>query len=211
MTPLTVACAALTVAVAGLLVAEARASRAGIWLAKPAASTLFVVVAYLAGATGSTFGLLVLCGLGLSWFGDVFLIGQRTVAFIAGLSAFLLAHLAYAAAFFTLPIEILPTILAGAGMILVAIVVLRWLWPGLPAALRAPVVAYVLVIALMVAMAGGTVPARGPVLLLAAAVFAASDIFVARERFVRSSLANRLCGLPLYYAAQLAFALSVSG
>ena len=207
MTPLTVACAALTVAVAGLLVAEARASRAGIWLAKPAASTLFVVVACLAGATGSTFGLLVLSGLGLSWFGDVFLIGQRTVAFIAGLSAFLLAHLAYAAAFFTLPLEILPTMLAGAGMLLVAIVVLRWLWPGLPAALRAPVVAYVLVIALMVAIAGGTVP----VLLLAAAVFAASDVFVARERFVRSSLANRLCGLPLYYAAQLAFALSVSG
>ena len=211
MTPLAVACAARVIAVIALLAAESRGSRTGIWLAKPAASSCFVAVALLAGAMGSTFGLLMLSGLVLSWFGDVFLIGRRTTAFVAGLSAFLLAHLAYAAAFGTLPLALPPLIVAGAGMLIVAVVVLRWMWPGLPGSLKAPVVAYVMVIALMVTIAGGTIPARGAPLIVAAAVFAVSDIFVARERFVRSSLVNRLWGLPLYYAAQLAFALSVSG
>jgi uncharacterized membrane protein YhhN len=50
--------------------------------------------------------------------------------------------------------------------------------------------------------------AAGPQLLIGAVMFAVSDIFVARDRFVSPSVANRLWGLPLYYAAQLIFALS---
>ena len=93
---------------------------------------------------------------------------------------------------------------------LVAAAVLRWLWPGLPRPLRLPVIAYVIAIAVMVVTAAGTVADRGPGLLAAAAVFAASDVFVARERFVHSTVANRLLGLPLYYGAQLVLALSVA-
>jgi uncharacterized membrane protein YhhN len=44
---------------------------------------------------------------------------------------------------------------------------------------------------------------------LGAALFFASDLLVARDRFVRPGLANRLVGLPLYYAAQVLLALAV--
>jgi YhhN family len=44
----------------------------------------------------------------------------------------------------------------------------------------------------------------------AALVFAASDIAVARQAFVQPALTNKLWGLPLYYAAQLALAGSVA-
>ena len=60
----------------------------------------------------------------------------------------------------------------------------------------------------MVVLAGGTMAATGLQLVIAAVMFAVSDIFVARDRFVSPSVVNRLWGLPLYYAAQLIFALS---
>ena len=44
---------------------------------------------------------------------------------------------------------------------------------------------------------------------LAAVAFFCSDLSVARDRFVAPGFANRAWGLPLYYAAQLAFAWSV--
>jgi hypothetical protein len=38
--------------------------------------------------------------------------------------------------------------------------------------------------------------------------FAASDVSVARDRFVREDFLNRAWGLPLYYGGQLLIALS---
>ena len=104
----------------------------------------------------------------------------------------------------------LPLAFSAIAMAAFAIIVLRWLWPHLPHNLRPPVVAYVIAISLMVVLASGTIAATGWQLVVGAVVFAASDIFVARERFVSSSVANRLWGLPLYYAAQLIFALSTN-
>ena len=206
-----VAVVAVLGAIVALLFAEARSSSSGILKAKMTASSLFVGLALLFGALDSLFGQLVLAGLVLSWFGDLFLVGKSDKAFIAGLSAFLLAHIAYAAAFTTQPLDTPGIVYVATAMAVVAGVVLRWLWPGIPASMKAPVVVYVIVIATMVTLAGGTTALWGPTLLLAAAVFAASDVFVARERFVQSALANRFLGLPLYYAAQLAFAFSVAG
>jgi uncharacterized membrane protein YhhN len=39
--------------------------------------------------------------------------------------------------------------------------------------------------------------------------FMASDVFVARERFVRSSPVNTTAGLPLYFLGQVLLALTV--
>ena len=198
----------LAIAVAALLWAELKQSRLGVWLAKPVASTLFVVTALLVGAPDSSYGRLVLLGLLFSWLGDVFLIPKRQLFFIVGLGSFLLAHVAYSGAFFLQPLAALPLAFAGIAMAVVAIVVLRWLWPHLPNNLRPAVFAYVFAISLMVVLASGTTAATGLQLVIAAVLFAASDIFVARDRFVSPSVANRLWGLPLYYAAQLIFALS---
>ena len=54
----------------------------------------------------------------------------------------------------------------------------------------------------------GAAPAAGTArLLVAALLFYASDLCVARERFVEHAPVNRYVGLPLYYAGQLLFAL----
>ena len=201
-------CTFLAIAVAALLWAELKLSRLGVWLAKPIASTLFVVTALLAGALASSYGRLILLGLLFSWLGDVFLIPKRQLFFIAGLGSFLLAHVAYSGAFLLQPLAVLPLALAAIAMVVVAIIVLRWLWPYLPHNFRPAVVSYLLAISLMVVLASGTMAATGLQLVIGAVMFAASDIFVARDRFVSPSVANRLWGLPLYYAAQLIFALS---
>ena len=200
--------ALLTIAVAALLWAEVRHSRLGILLAKPISSTLFIVIALLAGALATSFGKLILLGLLLSWLGDVFLISKRQLFFMAGLGSFLLAHVAYSGAFLSQPQAIMPLALAALAMVVFAAIILRWLWPHLPHKFRPAVVAYLVAISVMVVLASGTIAATGVQLIAGAVLFTVSDIFVARERFVLSSIANRLWGLPLYYAAQLIFALS---
>jgi uncharacterized membrane protein YhhN len=73
--------------------------------------------------------------------------------------------------------------------------------------MRVPVRLYMLVIAAMVGLAVGASAATGDLRMgIGAAAFAASDLSVARERFVRPSLINLLWGLPLYYVAQLLLA-----
>jgi hypothetical protein len=42
-----------------------------------------------------------------------------------------------------------------------------------------------------------------------ALLFYLSDLLVARDRFVRPGIVNRVVGLPLYYAAQLLLASAV--
>ena len=106
------------------------------------------------------------------------------------------------------PLEPVPLIIAAAVMVIFAITVLRWLWPHLPDRMRPAVVCYLTAISMMVVLAIGAVNSIGPLLAFGAVIFAVSDIFVARNQFVIPSVANRLWGLPLYYAAQLIFALS---
>ena len=198
----------LAIAVAALLWAELKLSRLGVWLTKPIASTFFVITALLAGALASSYGRLVLLGLLFSWLGDVFLVPKRQLFFIAGLGSFLLAHVAFSSAFLLQPLEVLPLAFAATAMVVVAVIVLRWLWPHLPHNFRPAVLCYLGAISLMVVLASGTMAATGLQLVIGAVMFAASDIFVARDRFVSPSVTNRLWGLPLYYAAQLIFALS---
>ena len=198
----------LATAVGALLLAELKSSRLGVWLIKPVASTLFVITALLAGSLASSYGRLILLGLLLSWLGDVFLISKRQLFFIVGLGSFLLAHVAFSGAFLLQSLKVLPLTLAATATVVFAIIILRWLWPHLSHSFRPAVVSYLAAISLMVVLASGTMAAAGPQLLIGAVMFAVSDIFVARERFVSPSVVNRLWGLPLYYAAQLIFALS---
>ena len=89
-------------AVSGLLVAEYRDSRVGLWLTKPIASAAFVWLGLVSGALDSGYGRLLLLSLALCLLGDVLLISrEQPKAFRAGLFAFLLGHVAYSAAFLT--------------------------------------------------------------------------------------------------------------
>jgi uncharacterized membrane protein YhhN len=202
---------ATLLALAALLLAESRASAAGVWVAKPLASTGFVVLALARGAAGTGYGRWVLAALVLGWLGDVLLIPKGAKrAFAAGLGSFLLGHLAFAAAFLARGVA-WPWLAAGAlAAAAVAVPVLRWLGPHVPPALRRAVHAYVAVISAMVAAAAGAFGAGGGAALLAGALgFFASDLAVARERFVARSFTNKLWGLPLYYASQLLLASTV--
>jgi uncharacterized membrane protein YhhN len=204
--------AATAAAVGGLLAAELRGARAWIWIAKPLASLGFVSAALVSGALATAYGQTVLVALVLSFVGDVLLIprGAR-LSFALGLTAFLLAHVAYAVAFALSGVSALVTPVAVAGLLIAALALLRWLGPHLPASLVWPVRAYVLVISAMVVCAVARVPLaadwRVP---LGALAFAVSDVFVARERFVASGFVNKAWGLPLYYGSQLLLASTVA-
>jgi len=203
--------AVTALAVAALLFAERTNRSRGLWLAKPLASTAFVAVALKAGALDSGYGRAVLAGLALSWLGDVLLIPRnRPRIFLAGVSSFLAGHVAYAAAFVLRGLDggAFAVIALVAG--LAGVMALRWLGPHVPSEMRLAVPAYVLVISVMVVCAGASFAARGNAWIpLGAVGFYLSDLSVARDRFVAPAFVNRLWGLPLYYAAQVALGWSV--
>lgn len=198
------------VAVAGLLLAERRGSQRGKWLTKPVASLAFLGAALASGALGTTYGELILLGLALSLAGDVLLIPEnRPQVFRAGVLAFGSAHVAFAAAFLSQPRDFAWLVASGVALAALLFVVGRWLRPHLPGDMRLPVFAYLVVIGAMAALACAMTGAGGPPIVAAGAlVFTASDVSVARDRFVRHEFVNRAWGLPLYYGAQLLLALS---
>jgi uncharacterized membrane protein YhhN len=197
-------------AVAGLLMAERRRSQRGKWIAKPLASVAFVATAIASHALESVYGWLVLLALVLCLLGDVLLIPtDRANVFRAGVFAFLAGHVAYAAAFLTQDVSLTWLAIGAAALVLVLEAVWRWLGPGLPDPMRGAVLAYLVVIGAMTALAIGCTGGGGPpTVALGALAFTASDVSVARDRFVREDFFNRAWGLPLYYCAQLLLALS---
>jgi len=157
---------------------------------------------------GERSGWLLLAALAASLAGDVFLMLRGL--FIPGLASFLLAHLCYIALFkqdqrwFALRSALAFALLLGVAMY-------TFLWQGgLPAALRLPVAAYVLVIALMAAQAWGrwheSPRADRPAALLVAlgsCSFMLSDSLLATHRFVQPLPWSQLGVLSSYYVAQV--------
>lgn len=170
-------------------------------LAKTLCSLGFLLLALSLGVD-TRFGYWVFAGLVLSFFGDVLLLGRKDNWFLAGLVAFLLAHVAYIIAFIGLGT---PSASRLVGVLLLSAYIVRWLWPYL-GGWRVPVLAYCSVITLMLWTALGVPLTR---VWLGALFFYASDIFVARGRFVRQDAWNALIGLPLYYLGQYLLAWAV--
>ncbi len=201
VTPLPLAAAATAAFLALHLVAERHRHRTLRATGKLAASAAFLALAVALGPSGRL-GAAVLVALLLSAAGDALLLSDRRAAFLGGLVAFLLAHVAYIAGFATVS---RPSALVAIAVAAASAVALRWLWPH-AGSMRGPVVAYCAAIGVMVWLGLG---AGRPELQLGALLFWVSDLAVARDRFVRPGFANRLVGLPLYYAAQLLIASAV--
>jgi len=196
---LAIACVAILLAVH--LAAEARGARLARAVGKVGASLAFVALA-LALGVDTPFDRGVLAGLALSVVGDALLLSSARPAFMAGLVAFLAAHVVYAATFALVGhAAAWPALPLG----LALVAVLRWLWPHL-GGMKGPVVAYCLVISAMLWLAVGVGQIE---VTLGAVLFYLSDLTVARDRFVAPAFVNRLVGLPLYYGAQVLFALAV--
>jgi uncharacterized membrane protein YhhN len=198
----------LAAAVAALVLADYWGSRVGVWLAKPLASSLFVAIALANGALGSSYGGLVLTALALSWLGDVLLIPDDDRVFRAGVGAFGLAHAAYLAAFALRGIDPMHATMAAVGIVPAGAAAARWLRPHVPPDMKLPVDVYMAVISAMVVAAYGAFP-KDPWILVGAVLFYASDLLVARQRFVAPSPWNPAVGLPLYYTAQFVLASTV--
>jgi uncharacterized membrane protein YhhN len=173
------------------------------------ASSAFIALAIREGAFATMYGRLILTGLALSWCGDMFLIGPSKTAFLAGLVAFLLAHVAYVAAFVRHGYARRWLWSAVVPVTAIAIGVFAWLEPYTPPDLENPVRAYVAVISLMVIFAFGTRGRGGSLLIIAGAtLFFLSDLSVASLRLVQTEYPTYIVGLPLYYAGQICLALS---
>ncbi len=180
------------------------------WLGKPLASGAFVVLALLGWPVVATpWSYAILTALLLSAVGDVCLIAKgKGPGFLAGLVAFLLGHVAYVVAFVTQPLVLERALITAVLLAPAALWIARALVRRADARMAVAVSAYVAVISVMVTLAFA-VP-RGPVLPFAAVLFFVSDLFVARQRFVERAFVNRAVGLPIYYAAQVLFALNVA-
>lgn len=179
--------------------------------AKLVASTSFIAVAILSGASASTYGRLILLGLAFSWCGDMFLVGTSQLAFLCGLSAFLLAHIAYVSAFIAHGYDRRWVWIAVVPVTAIAIGVFTWLEPHTPVDLAIPVRAYIVVISMMVIFAIGTRGRGGSLLIVSGAVlFFLSDLSVAALRLVQTDYPTYVLGLPLYYSGQVCLALSSS-
>ncbi|HYQ49392.1 MAG TPA: lysoplasmalogenase [Pseudomonas sp.] len=194
------------------------------WLAKPLATLLIASIAWQAVALSMSpapgYRRAVLAGMGLSCLGDIALMLPMD-AFVPGLVAFLLAHVCYIVAF-------RAGIHAGRGLGVAAVLLgafaagnLIALWPHLPANMRVPVLAYVVVLAVMAILALARhwrVPApqgvdrRGTAWAAGGAVlFVASDCLLAWDRFGGGLPMASLLVLSTYYAAQYGIARSVPG
>lgn len=197
----------------GTLYADASGRATLEWLAKPLAALAFVMAAWHWGAWNDVYGRCILLGLVFGAAGDVLLIPKRTgPAFLLGMLAFLGGHLMYAVAFWGLPQD--PRVAAGVLVLSLGLAagLLRWMMPGVPAPLKWPVRAYHLVIFAMLVLACSAVAAGAtPSIAVAAIGFAASDVAVARNRFVAPGFVNRAWGIPLYFASQMLMASTVLG
>jgi uncharacterized membrane protein YhhN len=196
------------VAVVALLLAERAQKRSAIAIAKMTAAGCFLAFAVACGAFESDYGQTLLVGLALCALGDALLLPPgQTLWFQLGIGAFLLGHVSYAIAFLRLGPDVLALALSAIALTLFASRVLVWLRPHVPGEFKTAVVAYVIVISAMAAVALASVAAGAPAgVAIGALLFAASDISVARERFVEAGFTNSVWGLPAYFGSQMILA-----
>jgi uncharacterized membrane protein YhhN len=170
---------------------------------KPLTTVLVIGLAWARGQETPLLRCWVLVGLVFSLIGDVCLMWPKQ-GFLPGLVSFLLAHLAYLAAFTrTVRFAARPLVFVGYGV--VALAILSLLWPGVPGALRGPVMAYVVCLACMAAQAAvvwRSGLARGGLLAASGALFMTSDALLATNKFAAALPLSSLWILGTYWAAQ---------
>ncbi len=183
------------------------------YVCKPLTTILILAIALLPGTFATDdYARAIALGLLFSLMGDIWLILPQD-RFLYGLASFLVAQACYAYAF-----------AAGASahgfgwvvlaLALVGVVILRYLWQGLPRGLRPAVVLYMTAILTMAALAVGQAlgrPSAGSVsAAVGALLFMGSDATLAINRFRKPfRLAQAVIWLT-YFSAQLLIALSTT-
>ena len=190
----------------GNWIAVARGSTVGIYVCKPLTLVLMIGAAIALDPTSESVRAWFVVALVLSLAGDVFLM-LPVDAFVAGLSSFLLAHVAYVVGlnqdsagnwWLAIPVVIVAGIL---GRRLVAGIRRS----GHPE-LVVPVVAYVLTILVMVASA---VASGNAVAAVGALLFMTSDALIGEDRFVVHRDWQPLAIMVTYHVAQALLVVSL--
>ena len=205
--------AALTalLAIAGNLLAVP----ALVYVFKPATTLLIVAWAWPRGADAPRVRRWVRAGLWLSLAGDVFLMWPQQ-GFLPGLVAFLLAHLAFVVAF-TRSVRFAARWQPFALYAAIGALLLSQLWPGVPPALRLPVLAYVVCLASMAAQAGAVwlaargsdAEARARCAAIGGLLFVTSDALLAFNKFDAPLPLASLWILATYWPALVLIAASL--
>lgn len=201
--------------VLALLVAELREDRRAQFFFKPLAALGFILLALHFGALESAYGKYILAGLVFCAAGDILLLPRESEnIFKVGMLAFAIGHLNYAfAANIITNSNIdygywLGTTVAGLAF---GLFVFFRLKAKIPVKLLWPVGFYTFIISLMVIRSLQTDGVSWHLAIIPAALmFAVSDIFVAKDRFLERNSKNALAITPFYFGAQAFFALSVS-
>ena len=182
---------------------------------KPLTTLLIILFAWPRGKAQPRQRRFVRFGLILSLLGDIALLWPKE-GFLPGLVAFLLAHLAYIAAFcVSARLAARPLVFVAYGV--VAALILAQLWNGVPGALRAPVLAYVLCLATMASQAavwwrvsvGRPDAALARHAALGGVLFMASDSLLAINKFAVPVPLSSLWILLTYWLAQWCIASSL--
>lgn len=179
------------------------------WLTKPLPIVLLLATAVALEPADPAVRAWFVLALALSLAGDVALLAPR--AFVAGLAAFLLAHVAYTVGFLVGGLAPPAVAIGAAAMLAFDLAVgprlLRALRAGGRAGLAWPVAAYIAAISAMVAAAAGSLDF---VALAGAVLFAASDTLLAEVRFVRRVRGGDVATMVLYHLGQGMLVLSLA-
>jgi uncharacterized membrane protein YhhN len=198
----------------GLLYSENKGNRGTLLATKTVLSSLFILAVLVQPHPTPRYYHFLFAGLSCCLWGDVLLALQQQRAFLFGLVSFLLGNIFYIFGFFSLSSLSQWTLVGLLTFAVISTWIYTWLRPHV-GSMKTPVLVYVIVITVMVSAAWSVLgdphlarPGRIMV-FLGGISFYCSDVFVARDRFLRKEFVNRLLGLPLYYAAQFLLAFSV--
>lgn len=197
--------------VSGLVVSEYYNFKIGEYIFKPVAALSFVFISFKLGALESGYGRLILFSLALCAVGDILLLNRKLkISFFCGMLVFAIAHLLFSLSFiksstfdFASLVTFLPLIM------ILGCINFMYLLPRMPHKFKPFILLYGLAIFMMITSAY-TFMYEQKLILIAAIFFVLSDIFVAKDRFIKRSTKNALLITPLYFAAQGLFAFSVS-
>ena len=182
--------------------------RAAEYVFKPLVMVLLIAVALSLDPSSTFAQVMLVIGLVLSMIGDVCLMLPQD-AFLAGLGAFLIAHIFYVIALLALGISVWSFLIGVALMFLVALVVGRKIVQGAASvdkAMAGPVAAYIAVISVMVASAIGTGRFFA---IVGALLFATSDSVLGWTRFLNDFPRSRMIVMVTYHLGQAGLVLAL--
>jgi uncharacterized membrane protein YhhN len=201
--------------VLALMAAELKQDKRAQYFFKPLSALGFLLLAIQFGALDTDFGRLIFVALIACAIGDVFLLSRNNHSFFkTGMVAFAIGHVLYILAakqIISQNLSVWVYFGSWAFGLMTGLATFYFLKSKLPKDMVWSVGLYTLIISAMLVYALQTdFVGTHKYFVLAAIFFALSDMFVARDRFVKPSPKNALIITPFYFGSQALFALSVT-